>query len=121
MTGLTEQSTSRFLQLGSLKVHYNEAGQGEPLIFCVGNGPGTSGWAVYHKVFGPLANHCRCLLLDPPGYGKSDAIVLKDESRSTMYARTVREFMDALSIERATIVDAGRVGDNRARCSASET
>lgn len=105
MTTHTEQSTSRFLQLPSLRVHYNEAGQGEPLVFCVGNGPGTSGWVVHHKVFARLAEHFRCLLLDPPGYGRSDPVVLKGESRSTLYARTVREFLDALGIEKATIVD----------------
>ena len=102
---LTESSTSKYQQLASIKVHYNEAGQGEPLIFCVGNGPGTSGWVVYHRVLEPLSRHFRCLLLDPPGYGKSDPIVLSGESRSTMYARTVREFMDTLKIDKATIVD----------------
>lgn len=105
MTMLTEANTSKFVQLPSRRVHYNEAGAGEPLIFCVGNGPGTSAWVVYHKVFAALAAHFRCLLLDPPGYGKSDPVVLKGESRSTMYARTIHEFMDALGIEKATIVD----------------
>lgn len=102
---LTEKDTSRYVQLPSLKVHYNEAGQGEPLIFCIGNGPGTSAWVVYHKVIDALSKHFRCLLLDQPGYGKSDPVVLKGESRSTMYARTIREFMDALNLPKATIVD----------------
>ena len=105
MAPLTEKATSKYQQLETLKVHYNEAGEGEPLIFCVGNGPGTSAWVVYHRVFESLAQHFRCLLLDPPGYGKSDPVVLKGESRSTMYARTVRQFMDALKIDKATIVD----------------
>lgn len=105
MAPLTEQNTSKYQRLPALTVHYNEAGRGDPLIFCIGNGPGTSGWVVYHRVLAALSQHFRCLLLDPPGYGKSDPIVLKGESRSTMYARTVREFMDALSIEKATIVD----------------
>lgn len=76
-----------------------------PLILCEGQGPGTSAWVVYHRVLGPLSQHFRCLLLDQPGYGKSDVVTVKGESRSTMYARTVRDFMDALGIERATIVD----------------
>jgi 2-hydroxy-6-oxonona-2,4-dienedioate hydrolase len=105
MTTLTEAGTSRFTQAGPIRVHYNEAGTGEPLIFCEGQGPGTSAWVVYHRVVGALAEHFRCLLLDQPGYGKSDAVTVKGESRSTMYARTLRDFMDALKIERATIVD----------------
>lgn len=102
---LTEGATSRFVQAGSLRVHYNEAGTGSPLIFCEGQGAGTSAWVVYHRVLPMLSEHFRCLLLDQPGYGKSDPIVVKGESRSTMYARTVRDFMDALKIDKATIVD----------------
>ncbi|HZU08111.1 MAG TPA: alpha/beta hydrolase [Chloroflexota bacterium] len=102
---ITEANTSRYIQAGSIRVHYNEAGTGEPLIFCEGQGPGTSAWVVYHRVIGPLSQHFRCLLLDQPGYGKSDVVVVKGESRSTMYARTVRDFMNALDIEKATIVD----------------
>lgn len=102
---LTERATSKFARLGAVKVHYNEAGEGEALIFTVGYAPGASGWAVYHKVIGPLSAHFRCLLLDPPNCNKSAPFVLKGEPRSTMYARTIRDFMDALGIEQATIVD----------------
>lgn len=102
---LTEAATSRFVQLPILRVHYNEAGEGAPLIFCIGNGPGTSAWVVYHRIIETLSKHFRCLLLDQPGYGKSDPVVLKGESRSQMYARTILEFMDALGIAKATIVD----------------
>jgi pimeloyl-ACP methyl ester carboxylesterase len=105
MSMLTDAGTSHFLQLPTLRLHYNEAGEGEPLIFCIGNGPGTSAWIVYHRVIDALSKHFRCLLLDQPGYGKSDPIVLDGEARSQMYARTVREFMDALDIDKATIVD----------------
>ena len=102
---LTEESTSRFVQAGPIRVHYNEAGTGWPVICCEGQGAGTSGWVVYHRVIGPLSQHYRVLLLDQPGYGKSDAVTVTTESRSTMYARTVRDFMDALDIEKATLID----------------
>ena len=46
-----------------------------------------------------------CLLLDPPNCNKSDVYVIKGEARSTLYARTIREFMDELHIEKATLVD----------------
>jgi pimeloyl-ACP methyl ester carboxylesterase len=101
----TEAATSRYVQAGRLKVHYNDLGSGAPIIFCEGQGPGTSAWVVYHRVVGAISAKYRCLLLDQPGYGKSDPIVVKGESRSTMYARTVRDFMDVLNIPKATIVD----------------
>ncbi len=102
---LTEQETSRYATVDGLKIHYNDAGSGETLIFCEGQGPGTSAWVVYHRVIDALAAHFRCLLVDQPGYGKSDPIVVKGESRSTMYARHIRGFMDTLDIKTATIVD----------------
>lgn len=105
MSDITEPSSSRYATAGGIRVHYNEAGEGEAVIFCEGQGAGTSAWVVYHRVVEPLARHFRCLLLDQPGYGKSDPVVVRGESRSTMYARTVHDFMDALGIERATIVD----------------
>lgn len=102
---LSETSTSRFIDAGSLRVHVNDAGSGEALMFCEGQGAGTSAWVVYHRAVDELAKHFRCVLIDQPGYGKSDPVVVTDESRSTMYARAVRGVMDALGIERATIID----------------
>jgi len=102
---ITEEQTSRYVQAGPIKVHYNDIGEGEPLIFCEGQGPGTSAWVVYHRVVPILSQHFRCLLLDQPGYGKSDTVTVKGESRSSMYARTMCDFMDALGIEKATPVD----------------
>jgi 2-hydroxy-6-oxonona-2,4-dienedioate hydrolase len=102
---LSEAGTSRYAMAGNIKVHFNEAGAGPPVIFCEGQGPGTSAWVVYHRVIGPLSGKFRCLLLDQPGYGKSDAVAVKGESRSTMYARTVRDFMDTLGIKTASLVD----------------
>lgn len=102
---LTEAATSRYVQAGPLRVHYNEAGSGPPVIFCEGQGPGTSAWVVYHRVIDAISQKYRCLLLDQPGYGKSDPVTVKGESRSTMYARTIRDFMDALKIPTVSIVD----------------
>ena len=60
---LSESETGRFVRAGSLRVHYNEAGSGTPLIFCEGQGAGTSAWVVYHRVVPMLATRFRCLLL----------------------------------------------------------
>src|ERR1019366_5056402 len=96
---LTESSTSKTVQAGKIRVHYNEAGSGHALVCLEGQGPGTSAWVVYNRVIGPLSKHFRCLLLDQPGYGKSDTVTVKGESRSAMYARTILDFLDALKIE----------------------
>jgi 2-hydroxy-6-oxonona-2,4-dienedioate hydrolase len=100
-----EAETSRFVEADGIRVHLNDVGEGPPLIFCEGQGPGTSAWVVYHRVLPWLAGRHRCILVDQPGYGRSDAVVVRGESRSTMYARTVRGVMDALGLPRAVVVD----------------
>ena len=40
---LTEEGTSKFVQAGEVKVHYNEAGEGDALILIHGGGPGAAG------------------------------------------------------------------------------
>ena len=49
---ITEASTSKFVQAGDIKVHYNEAGTGQPLIMLHGGGPGASGWVTSGGILG---------------------------------------------------------------------
>ena len=98
---LTEEETSRYVQAGPLRVHYNEAGKGEPLICIHGGGPGASGWSNYRRNIGPLSQHFRTILIDLPGYGKSDKTIHLEGGRFAFYAGVVKDFMDALGIERS--------------------
>lgn len=100
---LREESTSRYVQAGPWRIHYNEAGAGEPVICIHGGGPGASGWSNYRRNIDALAQHFRTILIDLPGYGKSDKVPIEG-GRFTFYARAVREFMDALGIERAHFI-----------------
>ncbi len=105
MPDLTDETTGKYAQAGPIRVYYNEAGAGRAVICTEGQGPGTSGWVVYHKVFTQLAEHFHVLLVDQPGYGRSDVVTVTNESRSTMYARTVRDLMDTLGLDKASLVD----------------
>ena len=42
--------------------------------------------------------------MDQPGYGKTDSVTLTTESRSTVNARAVKDMMDTLGIEKASLV-----------------
>ncbi|WP_369192192.1 alpha/beta fold hydrolase [Streptomyces sp. R08] len=46
---LTAEGTSRTVQTGKWKNHYNEAGTGRPVLMLHGSGPGAMGW----NTFGP--------------------------------------------------------------------
>ncbi len=101
---LTEAATSKTVQAGKYRVHYNEAGTGHPVIFLRGGGLGATGWSNFVRNIGPVSEHFRVLLVDQVGYGKTDDEVFTDEPSSTARARAVKDTMDALGIEKATLV-----------------
>ena len=52
---LTEEGTSRYAQTASWKLHYNEAGEGHPVILLHGSGAGAPGWSNYQPNQRPQA------------------------------------------------------------------
>jgi 2-hydroxy-6-oxonona-2,4-dienedioate hydrolase len=108
-TAITEESTSHFanLQVGDLKlrIHYNDAGQGaETVVMLHGSGPGASGWANFNRNVQPLVDAgYRVVLMDCPGWSKSDTIVCTG-SRSDLNADTLAALMAHLNIERAHLI-----------------
>jgi pimeloyl-ACP methyl ester carboxylesterase len=40
----SRQATDRFVDIGGVKVHYNEMGQGPALLCFHGGGPGANAW-----------------------------------------------------------------------------
>ena len=102
---VSEASTSHFVTVKEgevdLKIHYNDIGEGaETIVMLHGSGPGASGWANFNRNIEPMvAAGFRVLLIDCPGWSKSDSIV-NTGSRSDLNARIVKGVIDALSIER---------------------
>lgn len=99
----TEESTSKYAQANGLKIHYNEVGTGDALICLHGGGPGASGWSNYQRNVGPLSENFRVILPDLPGFGKSDKPEITG-GRFAMYAKTVRDLMDEIGIEKASFI-----------------
>ncbi len=99
---LTQESTSRFVELPSGKMHYNEAGpvDGHPVILIHGSGAGASGWSNYNPNIPALAETFRVLAIDVIGWGQSDAV------KDNVFNGPVQviEFMDALGIEKAALI-----------------
>lgn len=86
--------------LRGVGMHYIERGQGPPLVLLHGFGGSTYNFR--HQI-GPLSRHFRVLALDLPGFGLSERPTEADLSL-TAQAERVREFMDRLDIERATVL-----------------
>ncbi|MDN0085639.1 alpha/beta fold hydrolase [Crenobacter sp. SG2305] len=106
---LTEQATSRFVRIQEgdldLQLHYNDAGTGpETVVMLHGSGPGASGWANFNRNVEPLvAAGFRVILMDCPGWSKSDPIVCTG-SRSDLNARALKGLLDAIGIDRAHLI-----------------
>ncbi len=90
----------RFMDLDGGRIHYVDEGVGETLLLLHGNPT----WCfLYRKIIAGLRNHFRCVALDFPGYGMSDA--------PAGYAFTPREhsivlerFVDRLGLTDLTIM-----------------
>ncbi len=68
------ETTSQTVELDHGAVHYHDVGVGPNLLLIHGSGPGVMGWANYKGNLNTFAEKFRCIVIDLPGYGKSDPI-----------------------------------------------
>jgi pimeloyl-ACP methyl ester carboxylesterase len=80
---LTYEATSRTVQTESWKIHYNEAGEGHPVVMLHGSGPGATGWSNFGPNMPALAERFRVLAVDMPGWGASDAVTFEERDHAT--------------------------------------
>jgi 2-hydroxy-6-oxonona-2,4-dienedioate hydrolase len=108
-TALTEEASSRFVRVKDgdleLRLHYNDCGSGaETVVMLHGSGPGASGWANFNRNVEPfVAAGYRVVLLDCPGWSKSDSIVCTG-SRSDLNARALASVLDALGLAKVHLI-----------------
>jgi 2-hydroxy-6-oxonona-2,4-dienedioate hydrolase len=106
---LSEAATSKFVRIKDgeieLQLHYNDCGSGaETVVMLHGSGPGASGWANFNRNVEPLvAAGYRVILMDCPGWSKSDPIVCTG-SRSDLNARSLKGLLDALGLDKVHII-----------------
>ncbi|MSP42954.1 MAG: alpha/beta fold hydrolase [Alphaproteobacteria bacterium] len=99
----TESDTSKFVQAGKVRMHYNEAGSGEPLMLIHGGGPGATGWSNYRRNVDELAKNFRCLIIDLPGFGKTGK-ERPDTGLFGFYAECIKNMLDELKIDKIHFV-----------------
>lgn len=106
---ITEQASSRLVRIREsgldLQLHYNDVGQGDEVVVMLhGSGPGATGWANFHRNIEPLVRQgFRVILLDCPGWGKSDSIV-NTGSRSDLNASALKGLLDALQLRQVHLI-----------------
>ena len=100
MAEITQASTSKRVRTKNWDIHYNEAGEGHPLVLVHGGGPGASGWSNYNPNIPYLAQHFRVIAVDLPGWGQSQPVDYEDRDNSGVLA----ELLETLGIARAAVV-----------------
>lgn len=101
-TTLDFESTSRFVE-GECRLHYHEAGDGPPLLLLHGSGPGVSGWSNFGANVPVFARTFRTLILDMPGFGRSQMPAL-DRAYPRVAADQVARFLDSVGVDRTHIL-----------------
>lgn len=108
---ITDESTSKFVQTKDWKIHYNEAGTGPVLLMLHGSGPGATGWSNFGPNMKELAKKYRCIAVDMPGWGRSDAVTPDQRD----HVEAALQFLDALGIEKAAFIGNSMGGMTSAR------
>ena len=98
------RTSSNFVEVGDLRLHWNEVGEGPALILLHGGGPGSYGLSNFSRnVHALAAAGFRVIALDLPGYGQSSKPRIREPLWGFM-AKAVAGFMDAIGIGRAHLV-----------------
>lgn len=91
------------VQTGEFKTNYLEQGEGFPLIFIHGSGPGVSAYANWRLVLPQVAEVAHCYAPDMIGFGYSSKPTDVKYGRE-LWTKQIIDFMDALGIEQADFV-----------------
>jgi 3-oxoadipate enol-lactonase len=86
-------------KIGDIHIHYEEYGEGPPLIMILGLGQDTATWAFQISDF---SEHFRLILLDNRDSGKSSSC--SEPYTTETMARDILGFMDHLGLDRAHIL-----------------
>lgn len=98
---------SRFVEVGDLRVHHKERGQGEPVFLLLhGFGASTFSW---REVMEPLGQIGRAIAYDRPGFGLTSRPMHAQWAGRSPYSTEAQvdltvALMDALGVEQAVLV-----------------
>lgn len=110
MTDISEEATSRSARINEAPledflVHFHDVGTGPAIVFLHGSGPGASAWSNFNRNVEAVVNAgYRAILIDLPGWNKSDPVVVREGPRAVYNAAAIKGVLDHLGIDRAHLV-----------------
>ncbi|WP_233808415.1 alpha/beta fold hydrolase [Paraburkholderia sp. HP33-1] len=98
-----QMAEMKIADLGGIKLHYDDVGEGPALILIHGSGPGASGRANFIRNIEALSKDFRVIVPDLPGFGQSD---MKPAGTPIpgWWADKIVELLDHLDIGKAHFV-----------------
>ena len=115
MSGITESSTSLFVPVKGVNIHYNDVGEGEPILCLHGGGPGATAWSNFKQNIPAITGAGRrMLMMDMPGYGKSDFPDGSSEDFFDFMGNMIDAFLSALGIDGAVDIIGNSLGGQAA-------
>ena len=106
----TAEGTRKVVQVDGKDVAYHDVGDGVPVVFLHGSGPGVTGWANFGNNVDNLTG-IRSIVVDQPGFGASGRDEVYEDNYLNISARAVVGLMDALGLEQAGLVGNSMGGD----------
>jgi len=106
----TADGTRKVVSVDGKDIAYHDVGDGVPVVFLHGSGPGVTGWAN----FGNNVEHLpgiRSIVVDQPGFGASGRDEVYEDNYLNISARAVLGLLDELGLEQVGIVGNSMGGD----------
>src|SRR5580765_4079565 len=107
---MTPEGTRKVVEVGGHDVAFHDVGDGNPVVFLHGSGPGVTGWANFGANL-PELQGIRAIVVDQPGFGASGRPEVYERNYLDIAADAVLGLMDALGLEQAGLVGNSMGGD----------
>jgi len=91
------------VKTGEFMTNYHDLGDGYPIVFLHGSGPGVTAWANWNKIFPLLKDDFRILAPDMAGFGFTERPKDIVYTMNKWVQQTI-DFFDAMNIEKANLV-----------------
>lgn len=94
---------SKSIMAAGIKTNYHDDGEGFPVVFIHGSGPGVSAWANWRSVFPRISLQTRAIALDMVGFGFTDRPENFQYSVDA-WVKHLLSFLDALGLKKIDLV-----------------
>ncbi len=91
------------VRTGAFSTNVHDRGEGRPVLFIHGSGPGVSAWANWRGVLPVLSQRFRVVAPDMAGFGYTERVPGRAPDRA-VWIRQILDLMDALGLETADVV-----------------